>query len=102
MGRLVLNYDVDKTSEDMSREIPTFRYRALSRVRIYVRAGDSRSWAYMRIINVMRNTAVNSDQRKRAITRSAGKYRRVDQTIESGRVIFVLLLFSRANKTVRS
>lgn len=35
MGRLVLNYDVDKMSEDMSREIPTFRYRALSRVRIY-------------------------------------------------------------------
>lgn len=45
----------------------------------------------MRIINVMRNTAVNSDQRKRAITRSAGKYERVDdRTIGSGKVIFVL------------
>lgn len=89
MGRLVLNYDVDKTSEDMSREIPTFRYRALSRVRILYAAGDSRSWAYMRIINVMRNTAVNSDQRKRAITRSAGKYGRVDKAIESGNLRIV-------------
>lgn len=30
-GRLVLNYDVDKMSEDTSQEIPPFRYRALSR-----------------------------------------------------------------------
>lgn len=39
MGRLVLNYDVDKTSEDKSQEIPTFRYRALSRVRIHAIRG---------------------------------------------------------------
>lgn len=31
-GRLVLNYDVDKTLENTSQEIPTFRYRALSRI----------------------------------------------------------------------
>lgn len=29
-GRLVLNYDVDKTLEDTSQEIPKFHYRALS------------------------------------------------------------------------
>jgi len=31
-GYLILNYDVDKTLEDMSQEISTFRYHALSRV----------------------------------------------------------------------
>lgn len=61
-ARSVLNYDVDKTAaEDTSPEISTFRYRVLSRVR---------SRGNMRIISVMRNIAVNSDQRKRAITRS--------------------------------
>lgn len=36
MGWLVLNYDVDKTLEDTSQEIPTFRYRSLSGV-LYTR-----------------------------------------------------------------
>lgn len=53
----------------------------------------------MRIINVMRNIIVNSDQRKRAITKLV-KYGLVDQVIESDKVLFVLLLLCRANKTV--
>lgn len=44
-GRLVLNYDVDKTSEDTSQEIPTFRYRALSRVP-YTRLERPRVYTY--------------------------------------------------------
>lgn len=53
----------------------------------------------MRIINVMRNITVNSDQCKRVITRLM-RYGPVDQVIESDKTIFVLLLLCRANKNL--
>lgn len=51
----------------------------------------------------MRNVAVNSDQRKRAITRSGGEYGRVDQAIGSGeRNLRIVAALCRVNKAARS
>lgn len=86
-GRVVLNYDVDKTSEDTSRRRDTYVSLSCFITRIPYRTRACRTVAglrTMRIINVMRNVAVNSDQRKRPITRPGGEYGRVDQAIGSG------------------
>lgn len=87
-GRLVLNYDVDKTSREIrSKRGDTYITIVLYHGR-FVYTGQ-----HARIINVMRNVTVNNDQRKRSnYVRSRGmegvEYECMDQSDRIG-AIFV-------------